>query len=63
MSDMKEYTFTGDVKLRGVVFTVHAETEDEAIEKAKSGDYEDWDGSGAEVTDCHLNPKSCEENA
>lgn len=59
---MAEYTFQGSVTLRGVTFYVKAATEAEAREKARKGDYEDYDALGAETSDWEIHPSTCKEN-
>jgi hypothetical protein len=59
---LHEYLFTGTVELRGVWFVVQALNEDEAREKAKSGDYIESDFRGAETVNWELNPNTLELN-
>ena len=60
--EMPEYLFRGRLELNGVIFTVNAENEEEARAKAKTGDYSEWDISGAEGVNWTLDPATCEAN-
>ena len=59
---MPEYLFTGTVELSGVLFTVTADNETEAKAKAKLGEWDDYDISGAETRNAELTVSSCELN-
>jgi hypothetical protein len=60
--ETREFMFTGTVELRGVTFFVTAEDEDAAREKAKAGEYDDYDSGGAETVNWEMNPDSLEVN-
>jgi hypothetical protein len=62
MARKKEYLFSGTVTLRGVWFTVVAKSEAEAREKARNGEYEDYDSSVAEASDWEMNVRSMKVN-
>jgi hypothetical protein len=59
---MKEYTFSGEVTLRGVTFFVKAKNEAEAKEKAARGEYDDYEANGAETSDWDMNPATIKLN-
>lgn len=56
---MPEYIFQGTVTLSGVDFYVTADSEEEAIAKAKMGEYNNRDTVGADSTDWDIDPNSC----
>lgn len=58
----KEFTFQGSLELRGVVFFVTATDEAHAREKARAGEWEEWDVAGAEGVNWTLDPSTCEAN-
>jgi hypothetical protein len=59
---MPEYLFRGRLELSGVIFTVVAENEADAKDKAKAGRYEEWDIAGAEGVNWKLDLSSIELN-
>lgn len=59
---MAEWIFKGSIRLDGVEFRITADTETEAIAKAKAGDYDDYDEMGAATADWEIDPGSCELN-
>lgn len=52
------YTGKGRVTLEGVTFYILADTLDEAKEKARRGEYTDYDALGAETSDWEISPKT-----
>lgn len=58
----KEYIFTGSVELRGVQFFVKAKSLDEARQKARGGDYEEYETQCAETVNWEINPKTAKVN-
>ncbi len=56
---MPQYIFQGTVTLSGVDFYITADSKEEAVEKAKSGEYNDRDMVGADSTDWDIEPNSC----
>lgn len=59
---MSEYTVEGTLTLRGVKFTVDANSMSKARAKAKAGEWTDYDTAGAEALDWRLNPNTAESN-
>jgi len=59
---MPEYIFRGSVTMNGVVFTVTAKDSQEAIEKARQGEFDDFDASCGEAVDWEIRPGTCERN-
>lgn len=59
---MGEYIFKGTLDLEGVEFFVEAENEEEALAKAKRGEWASYEISGASSVDCSLDPDTIEEN-
>lgn len=60
---MGEYIFRGTVELSGVDFYVTADTAEEAIQKAKRGEYDDYKTAGAETINWKIDPNTCEDNS
>ena len=58
----QEYTCRGTLELSGVVFTIKARSLEEAKEKARNGDWEEWAIDSAESINWTLNPKTVEPN-
>lgn len=58
----KEYIFRGKLSLSGVEFYITANSEEEAIAKARDGDWHDYDTLGASSEDCNIDLGSCELN-
>jgi hypothetical protein len=56
----KQYIFNGRVELSGVQFIVEAENEDDAKAKAKRGEWEDYDLSGAETVNTDIYVSTCQ---
>jgi hypothetical protein len=59
---MTQWLFKGSLRLDGVDFIITADTKDEAIAKAKSGDYDEYDEMGATAADWEIDPASGELN-
>ena len=55
----KQYIFTGRLELSGVDFIVEADSEAEAKEKARNGQWENYDSSGAETVNTDIVVSSC----
>lgn len=55
---MAQWVFTGSIRLDGVSFYITAETEAEAIAKAKIGDYDEYDEQGATTADWEIQPST-----
>lgn len=60
--ETKTFLVRGTLELAGVTFTVSATSADAARAKASSGEWEDWDTSGAESVNWKLDPDSVEES-
>ena len=58
----REWQVSGQITLDGVIFFVTAKSEDEAIEKAESGQWDEYDIGGASSSNCKLDPGTIEEN-
>lgn len=59
---MPEFMFTGRVTLDDVMFFIEADTEAEAKEKAKRGDFDHRDTACAEMVDWQIMPSTCSVN-
>ena len=59
---MAEWIFRGSMRLEGVEFRITADSEAEAIAKAKTGDYDDYDDRGAVTVDWDIDPATGELN-
>ena len=59
---MASWIFKGSIRLDGVTFYVEAESEEEAREKARAGDYEEYDEMGAETANCEIDAGTIELN-
>jgi len=59
---MREFVCTGTMELRGVTFFIEAATEEEAIEKAKAGEWSDYDTNGAESVNWDMRESTLEAN-
>ena len=57
---MPNFIFYGWIKLRGVAFTVSAENSEKAIERARLGEFDEYDAAGAETVDWEIRPGSIE---
>ena len=53
----QEFYLFGEVKLKGVVFTITASSKDEAIQKAEAGKFECYDASTAEMADWKISTR------
>lgn len=62
ISEPREWIFRGRVTLEGVQFFITADSEDEAIERARKGDFDDRDDGGGESVDWHIDVDSIELN-
>lgn len=58
----KEFIFRGTVELSGVVFFVVAANEDEAKQKARDGDFVEYESNTAETINWSINPETIELN-
>ena len=59
---LREFIFTGTVELRGVHFFVVARDEADARAKAASGDWVDYETTGADTVNWELDPKTIQAN-
>lgn len=59
---MPQFAFRGNVKLNGATFYIEAPNEEEAIEKARLHQWDDYQTTGAEAIDWEINPNTCEAN-
>lgn len=59
---MPTYLVEGSVKLRGVLFTIEADTKEEAEAKVEAGEYVEYDVSGAETADWDMKLRTLREN-
>lgn len=59
---MAVWIFKGSLRLDGVDFFISAETEAEAIAKAKAGEYDEHDEMGATTADWSIDPGTIEPN-
>lgn len=59
---MRQFIFRGTATLSGVTFYISARSEKDAVARAKRGDWDDYDTSGADTTDWQIKPDTCEEN-
>ena len=59
---MPEYIFNGTLSLSNVNFYIIADNEHDAKEKARRGEYVDWDIGDAGSVDWTINPNSIELN-
>jgi len=57
---MAKWTAMGSVRLDGVVFTITADTVEEARAKARAGDYDEHDEMPAETADWTILPSTVE---
>ena len=57
-----EWLFRGTLKMSGVIFSVSAETEAEALQKARDGDWDDYDTTRASGDDWKLDDGTMELN-
>lgn len=53
---MSTFRFHGTVTLKNVTFFIDAASEAEAVEKAKRGDYSDYDDSHSFPSACEISP-------
>lgn len=61
-SAVGSYFCRGTLELSGVIFTIKASSAEEAAEKAKAGEWDEWDVSGAESINWTINPATVETN-
>lgn len=54
------YMFRGSVTLNGAIFFIDADSSQAAVEKARQGEFEDYDIDGAELVDWEIRPGTCE---
>lgn len=59
---MATWIFRGSVRLDGVEFRITAETEADAIKKAKAGDFDEYDDMAASAADWTILPDTIEPN-
>lgn len=59
---MPEYLCKGTLELHGVTFTITADNLDQAKEKAKNGQWDEEDSSGAETWNSKLDVSTLELN-
>jgi hypothetical protein len=52
--------FRGSVTLNGAIFFIDADSSQAAVEKARQGEFEDYDIDGAELVDWEIRPGTCE---
>ena len=59
----QEYTCRGTLELSGVVFTIKARSFEEAEEKSRNGEWDEWDITGAESINWTMKPSTVEDNS
>jgi len=59
---MAEFIFTGTVTLRGVDFYIEADTQEEAAERAKKGDFDKYEAGCFEIVDWDISPENSHSN-
>ena len=59
---MAEYIFIGSMALHAVEFYIEAEDKEEAIDRAKSGDYDSHEMYNSEIVTYRIDINSIEEN-
>lgn len=58
---MKRFWFKGSATMRGVDFLVEADSKEEAMARARNGEWDDYITSGADTSDWEINANTCEE--
>lgn len=58
MAKMREYFCRGSLTLNGVTFFILAADQQEAEEKARNGQWHDWEAGGAESSDWELDART-----